>query len=83
MIRSRALRGSKRIKSKSKRYLIGFIIKLRKSNRDDRSSLIDMRKIIRLSLDKIGINQWHQVVLRRLKRVTTRIRKMSRTTRRV
>ena len=83
MIRSRALKGSKRIKSKSKRYLIGSIIRPSKSNRGDKSSLIDTRKIIRQSSVKIGINQWRLVALRHLKRVTTRIRKILRTTRRV
>ena len=76
MIRSRAVKGSKRIKSKSKRYLIGSIIRPSKSNRGDKSSLIDTRKIIRQSSVKIGINQWRLVALRHLKRVTMRIRKI-------
>lgn len=75
MIRSKAVKGSKLIRSKLKRYLTGSINRPYKSNRDVRSSLIGTRKITRLNSEKIGISLLLQAVLRRSKQVTTRTRK--------
>ena len=75
MIRSKAVKGSKLTRSKSKKYLTGSINRPYKSNRDVRSSLIGTRKITRLNSEKIGISLLLQAVLRRSKQVTTRTRK--------